>query len=184
VNRVFLLLDFMAVAYISWWVLDDWGVTWSRVRQRAVIAVCLVAAIARGYYVVAIEADRQLVQMTLPHTAWVEAMGWLRTQPSTWHVLAHPDHSLTVGPSVRVAAERDTFLDAGKDPAMALYDRRVAMRIAERRAAVTGFDQLTTDGVRSLATRYDLDVMVDTIDRTFDFPVLYRNDRFVIYDLR
>ena len=40
------------------------------------------------------------------------------------------------------------------------------------------------DDVRAVATRYDLDVFVDHTDRRFDLPTLFRNGRFVVYDLR
>jgi hypothetical protein len=72
----------------------------------------------------------------------------------------------------------------GKDTALAMYDREIAMRVADRAAALGDFDRLTTDGVRALDQKYALDVMVVEASKAFDFPVLYRNDGFVVYDLR
>jgi hypothetical protein len=85
---------------------------------------------------------------------------------------------------VRIAALRDTFLEAGKDPALAIYDRESARRVLERTQALGGFDRWTTAEVRTLAARYHLDVLVERRDRHFDLPILYRNDGFIVYDLR
>jgi hypothetical protein len=112
-------------------------------------------------------------------------MRWLQTQPASWHVLADPGHAYRYGSSVRVAALRDTPLELGKDPAMAMYDQALARRVAERTAAFAGFDDWQSDeDVRAAASRFELDVFVDRADRTFGFPVLYRNPTFVVYDLR
>jgi len=184
VNRVFWLLDLVAVCSIGWWLLRDVGERWPTSIRGATVALLVALSAARGYYVVDVEADRALVNVELPATPWVDAMRWLRDRPERWHVLADPDHSLVYGPSVRVAAQRDTLLDAGKDPAMAIYDRAVAARVADRTAALASFGSLSDDEVRALTTRYDLDVFVDTADRAFDFPVLYRNERFIVYKLR
>jgi len=83
---------------------------------------------------------------------------------------------------VRVAALRDTVLEAGKDTAMALYDRRAAMRVAERTAALA--EPFTSARVQALDERYGLDVYVAESIHPVDRPVLYRNQRFVVYDLR
>jgi hypothetical protein len=109
-------------------------------------------------------------------------MSWLRTQPSSWHVLADPGQAWRYGSTVRVAAWRDTLLDLGKDPAIALYSRDVAMRVAERQAALAG--DLTPDRVSALDARYGLDVLVTEITMRMDRPVLYQNATFVVYDLR
>jgi hypothetical protein len=184
VTRVFWLTDFFATVYVAWWLMDGLG---ARATSRARVA-CLVTltalSVARGVYVLTVEADRRLVQMSLPAGPWTETMAWLKQQPSNWHVLADPAHAWKYGVSVRLAAERDTLLEIGKDPALATYDRAIAMRVAERSAALAGFDQFTTADVRALHARYGLDVLVIEADRAFDFPVLHRNAGFVVYDLR
>jgi hypothetical protein len=111
-------------------------------------------------------------------------MMWLRQQPPDWHVLADPAHAWKYGVSVRLAAEKDTLLEISKDPALATYDRAIAMRVAERSAALADFDRLTAADMRALGARYALDVLVVDTNRAFDFPVLYRNSGFVVYDLR
>jgi hypothetical protein len=127
---------------------------------------------------------RPMMELDLTRSQWTNAMRWVGRQPEKWHVLADPQHVARFGPSVRVAALRDTLLEVGKDPAMAIYDREVAARISERIHALARFDTFTTTDVRDLAARYNLDVLVDRADRRFDFPILYRNDGFVAYDLR
>jgi hypothetical protein len=111
-------------------------------------------------------------------------MAWLRTQPDDWHVLADPDHAWKYGTSVRVSARRDVLLEAQKDSAIAMYDRAIAARVAERIGAVGDWNALDLDGLRRLDARYDLDVAVLEAGQPFDLPVLYRNAQFVIYDLR
>ena len=69
---------------------------------------------------------------------------------------------------------------------MAMYDRAIAMRVAERTAALGRLrrhDDRAT--LRALDDRYDLDVLRRArAGAPFDLPVLYRNAQFVIYDLR
>lgn len=183
-NRVFWLLDAVVAIYLAWWIVGDLARR-APVRRRALIVAALaLLAAGRGVFVLH-EAGRPLAQPALPDNDWTAAMRWLRQQPTSWHVLADPAHAWKYGTSVRVAARRDTPLELGKDPAMAMYDRALAARVAERTEALAGFDDWTTEvEVRSVATRYDLDVFVDRTDRHFDLPALFRNDRFVVYDLR
>jgi hypothetical protein len=184
VNRVFWILDAVVALYVAWWLMSDRARRWSPSTRAGVAALLLAVAAGRGYYVVRVAAERPLVQLDLPAGAWTDAMAWLRQQPASWHVLADPQHGWRFGSSVRVAALRDTLLESGKDPALAIYDRDVARRVTERSRALAHFDVMTTDDVRAVGSRYDLDVFVDHTRRSFDLPVLYRNDEFVVYDLR
>ncbi len=142
-------------------------------------------AIGRGVFVLN-ETNRPLAQMSAAaDDDWLDVMAWLRTQPATWHVLADPGHARKFGISLRAAAFRDTPLELGKDPAMAMYDRPLAMRVAERSTVLAGFDDWgSSDDVRRVDDALDLDAFVDTASRTFDLPVLFKNDGFVVYDLR
>jgi hypothetical protein len=184
VNRVFWLLDAVTALYVAWWIVDVAGRRWPSWSPAAIAALLVVVSAARGYYVLRIETDRPLVQMHLPDTGWAAAMAWLRTQPTTWHVLADPQHGWRFGSSVRLAALRDTLFEAGKDPAVALYDRGIATRVAERAGALAAFDAFTTNDIRALGARYGLDVFVAAAEPAFDLPALYRNDGFIVYDLR
>jgi hypothetical protein len=184
VTRVFWLADFVTMVYLAWWLTDGIGAR-AEVRTRVAVLVVLAALSgARGFYVLAIEADRRLVQVSLPANPWTDAMTWLKQQPAGWHVLADPRHAWKYGVSVRLAGQKDTLLEVGKDPALATYDRAIAMRVAERSAALADFDRFTTVDVRALDARYGLDVFIVEADRRFDFPVLYRNTGFVVFDLR
>lgn len=67
---------------------------------------------------------------------------------------------------------------------MAMYDRALARRVADRERALQPFDHLTIEDVRRLDATYSLDVLIDVATRRFDLPVLFANDDFVAYDLR
>lgn len=179
ITRVFWVLDFVALAYVAWWLTRH-----PRVAQAAV-AVLLVASAARGYYLLEVwQPDRRLAQVALPPTPWVDAMTWLGAQPDDWHVLADPGHAWKYGVSVRVAAGKDTLLESVKDSAISLYDRDIALRVAARTQDLIDYDRLTTARARALDDEYDLDVVIVESAHHLDLPVLYRNDHFVIYDLR
>jgi hypothetical protein len=184
INRIFWLLDAVALLYVSWWATSDLARGWSARARSVVVVAMAVLACGRGYYVLKIEAQRPFVQIGLAPTSWNDTMTWLSRQPVSWHVLADPQHAWKYGPSVRAAALRDTLLESSKDAALAMYDRHVAARVAERGRALGGFDTFGADDVRQLAGRYGLDVFVDRNTRTLSLPILYRNADFVVYDLR
>jgi hypothetical protein len=127
-------------------------------------------------------ARRPVVRLDLAADQWRDAMTWLATTPVSVHVLADPGHAWKYGSSVRVAAARDVFLEEAKDSAFAIYSRDTAMRVIERTREIGDFERLTAARARDLASRYDLDYLV--VDRPFDLPVAYRNQRFAIYSLK
>ncbi len=179
ITRVFWILDFVAIASIAWWL------TQSRRVAMVAIGVCLAGSAARGYYLLEVDQpERQLVRIDLPDTPWMDAMRWLATQPSDWHVLADPGHAWKYGISVRVGANRDTLIESVKDSAIAIYDRTIAMHVADRLHFTSEYDQMSTARLRMLDDRYDLDVAVMTADSALDLPLLYRNATFAIYDVR
>ena len=189
ITRVFWILDFVAIASLAWWL------TRARTVAMAAIGVCLAGSIARGYYLLEVDPasapsatagrqGRQLVTIELPDTPWMDAMRWLATQPPDWHVLADPGHAWKYGISARVGAGRDTLLESVKDSAIAIYDRGIAMRVAERSHFTTEYDQMSQARLRLLDEKYDLDVVVVTAGRALELPLLYRNAAFAIYDLR
>lgn len=178
IGRIFWLLDFAVAAYIAWWLVSR------RAARAVVVGTLAVFSMARGVYVLAIETKRPLAQVSLAPTPWTDAMAWIRSQPGALHVFADPGHAWKYGVGVRQAAAKDTFLETVKDSAMAMYDRDVAMRVAERVAATGRFDQMSTDEIKALDATFEFDLFVAEADRPFTFPVLYRNSRFVIYDLR
>ena len=183
-NRVFWIADFAMAAYLAWALMDGVAARRRPWMRPAILAILAAISIGRGFFVLRVEAGRPLVQIARAPGDWTDAMTWLATQPSDWHVLADPGHAWKYGESVRLAAGKDTVLEMGKDTALAMYDRSVAMRVAERAAALGSFPEMTSDDVRRLDARYELDVLVAEAGRSFDFPILYRNARFTLYDLR
>jgi hypothetical protein len=107
---------------------------------------------------------------------------WARTTAPTSGWLADPYHAARWGSSVRLAGERDVFLEGIKDSALAIYDRSVAMRVADRQEAAATWRWNTPDGARALAARYDLDYLV--IDHPVALPEVFRAGPLFIYRLR
>ncbi len=179
-TRVFWVIDFAAAAYIAWWLVDDAGR--SHARWRVAIVVLLAAAsTARGVYL--LSQDRHLVSVTFPQSPWVDVLQFLRTQPVDTFVLADPMHAWRYGLSARLVAERDTFVEIGKDSALAMYDRDIAMRVGERLAAAADFGAMTAPQIQALGRRYGLTVVVVELARPLALPELYRNKEFVVYKL-
>ena len=187
VTRVFWVMDFLATAYVVWWLSAAAArrVAAPRLWSAATLGLFAMLSVGRGAYVLYDQgADRGLVRIDIPSTAWVDAMQWLRAQPPGWNVLADPGHAWKYGLSVRVAAERDTVLEAIKDSALALYDRDIAMRVAERSDALRSFEDMSAADFRALDAKYNINAVVLANPRTVDLPVLYRNSAFTIYGLR
>jgi hypothetical protein len=183
VSRIFWVLDAVTAAYFAWWLIDDIGARRpGRLRVAMVAALVLLSAV-RGYYVLRVEAYRSFARLGLEAGGWTDAMTWLRARPERWHVFADPAHAWLHGSSIRTAALKDTWLELGKDTAMALYDRQVAMRVVERRAAYVVHPS-TEASLKTLDDRYQLDVFVAPDDVVLGLPVLFRSAGFVIYDLR
>jgi hypothetical protein len=184
VNRVFWVLDAAFILYLAWWLMDDLAARRGRALRAGVVVALALLSIARGTYVLAIETKRPLVQVSLPVNEWTSALAWLREQPANWHVLTDPGHASKFGVSARVGALRDTVLEQSKDSGLAIYERGIALRVAERSQALSGFADFGTDQVRAVARRFSADVAVVERSQSLDFPVLYENARFVVYDLR
>lgn len=183
VNRVFWLLDVAATAYVAWWLLSG-PLGSTRARRAAVLGLVVALSTARGTYVLTHGDGRRLVEVGLPDTPWTATMTWLREQSPAWNVLADPAQAWRYGSSVRVAAARDTVLELSKDPALAIYSRATALRVATRERALTGFDAFTTDDFRRVARQFSADVVVTTRQQPLNLPVLYENAGFVVYDAR
>jgi hypothetical protein len=181
VNRVFWLLDAATAFYVAWWLIDD--LAGRRKAGAAVAAALVVLACGRGVFILH-DTGRALVQIDLPDDDWTRAMGWIRTQPIDWQVVADPGHASKYGTSVRVAALRDTVLERSKDSAMAMYDPQIAYRVSDRIVALWNFGGLVGSEFRRIGSRYDAQIVVIERPRELDLPRLYENDRFVIYDLR
>ncbi len=126
--------------------------------------------------------DRRVVQVDVGETDWGRAMAWARTSPRGSGWLAAPDHAARYGTSVRVAAERDVFVEGIKDVAVGMYDRAVAMRTRDRVAAIGDFTALTVARARELAQEYDLDYLVT--EDALELPLEFESGTVRIYRLR
>jgi hypothetical protein len=178
ISRVFWLVDFLALVYL---IAVLAGLRGS--RARALAGVLIAFSAVRGVYVMAIEHPQaSLFDVHVPPSPWIDAMDWLKQQPVTVHVLADPGHAWKYGTSVRVAAERDVFLEEVKDAALAIYSHDIAVRVVDRVNAIGDFTTLDVGRARDLAKRFDLDFLV--VDRDLDLPLAYRNSQFRIYSLR
>jgi hypothetical protein len=175
ISRVFWLVDFVALICVI-------GAVRREQTAKLVAAVLVAMAVARGIYVMTVEhLERPLFAVHLPVSDWDDAMRWIKAQRIDAHVIADPGHAWKYGTSVRVAAERDVFLEETKDSAMAIYSRDVALRFLDRVRASEDFEQMTAERARALAARYDLDYLVAEAD--LPLPVAYRNTRFKVYAL-
>ena len=179
-SRVFWILDFLAAIYLAWLFVEA---PRSLTIRRAAAAAAVVAAVGRGLFVWGAEhAGNPIAQIDVPRDNWTDAMRWIAQTPADTHVLAHPGHAWKYGSSVRVAGERDVYLEEVKDLALALYARNVAVEALRRIADVRDFESLSPPQLRDLAARYDLDYLV--AEHTVDLPIVYRNDQFRVYALK
>ena len=179
-SRIFWMLDFLTAIYVAWLLGEA---PRSAAVRRAIVAGFVAIAIGRGMFVWRVEhAGNSVVRVNLPQDNWTDAMRWISGTPADTHVLASPGHAWKYGTSVRVAGERDVYLEEVKDLALALYSREVAIRALERIRDAENFDGLTPEQLRSLATRYDLDYLVS--DRDVALPLAYRNEQFRVYRLQ
>jgi hypothetical protein len=181
-SRVFWMLDALATFYLVW-ALAEGGAVQPQRRAAAIAIVLILLSTIRGVYLGFVQfPDRKIFSIDVEHADWREAMAWARTSPRRSGWLADPAHAALYGSSLRAVGERDVLLEDIKDAALAIYDREIAMRIADRRRALAAMHWDTPDGARALARRYDLDYLVTS--RPMALPVVYRAGSLTIYDLR
>jgi hypothetical protein len=198
--RVFWMFDFLATIYVVWAIAEGSSFPLkaqatsqlpatpvasafrrkeTRAAVTAIILLCLSAA--RGVYVL-IDAERPAVQWAIPDDDWGVVMTWAQRTEKSSGWLAHPLHAVRYGTSVRVAGERDVFVEAVKDAALGMYDRRIAVRTDERLRALPDFEGLTAARARELALAYDLDYLVT--EGTLDLPLAFESGALRVYRLR
>jgi hypothetical protein len=178
-SRVFWIVDFLAALYV----IAAMGESMPRTRMVMLAVVLLAASVARATYIMWSEhAERQLFQVSLVPSPWMDAMHWIAGQPLNVHIMAAPNHSFKYGVSVRVAAWRDVLLEDDKDSAVAMYSRPIAERVVERRNALADFSSLTAASALELGTRFGLDYLVT--EAALPLREVYRNSQFRIYALK
>src|SRR6185503_1732727 len=104
--------------------------------------------------------DRPLFAVDLQHADWRDAMAFARTTDPASGWLADPLHAAKYGSSLRAAGHRDVLIEPLKDHAIAMYDRSIAMRVADRERALSVLAWNSPDGARALARRFGLDYLV------------------------
>jgi hypothetical protein len=181
IPRIFWMLDFLAVIYACW-ALIEMGV-FSRRRAAIVVGAIVLLSTARSAYIKFIRfPERPVVQVGIPDTDWGRAMAWAQTTPADSNWLAHPLHAIQYGTSVRVAGERDVFVEGIKDAAIGMYERDVAIRTRDRILELDGYEGMTVERVRALAAKYALDFMVTEEDLAL--PIAYSSGPLRVYRLR
>jgi len=177
---VFWLLDVFATVYLIWWLAEGRP----GARTPALVAgIVIVLSRARGAYACFIEfPGRPLFAADVQHDDWRDAMAFAQaTEPgSGW--LADPLHAAKYGSSLRAAGRRDVLIEPLKDHAIAIYDRSIAMRVADRERALSVLAWDTPDGARALARRYGLDYLV--VDHPVDLPLVHQAGSLFVYKLR
>jgi hypothetical protein len=208
VSRLFWVLDFLATIYLVWMIAELGGLSPNRHtypqngvrpqlygrraelgsdpsgRRARIVALALVAfSVARGVYSQAVQfPGRQLFAIQIANGDWRDAMTWAQSTPPASAWLADPLHAARYGSSLRAAGHRDVFIEAIKDSAIAMYDRNIAMRVADRQRALAAHAWDTVDGAQALARSYGLDYLV--IDRELPLVEAHRSGSLHIYRLR
>jgi hypothetical protein len=182
-SRVFWPIEFLATAYLVWVLAEaPWPVKPVHTRARVIMAVLLVAAAARGFYVLRIEHHNPLVAVWPQDTDWRRLGRWIAAAtPRDAHFLVHPEHVFRYGSSFRVVARRDVLLEAVKDRAMALYSRDAAVRLEERLEAAGDLAVVDEERITLLARKFNLDYLVT--ERELDFRLVHREAALRLYRL-
>jgi hypothetical protein len=183
--RAFWLLDVFATVYLVWALAEGRGRGAGRPPHRAAIVagVLAVLSLARGLYICTVQfPDRRIFAVDVQHEDWRAAMAWARTTDPRSGWLADPGHAAAYGSSLRAIGRRDVLVERLKDRAIAMYDREIALRLADRERALSALAWDTEDGARALARRFGLDYLV--IDRELNLPLAHRAGSLFIYRLR
>jgi hypothetical protein len=176
--RIFWMLDFLAVVYAVWAIVEGTVVTTRRLRIAA--AVIVLASVVRGSYVMFVKfPERRIAQIRVPDDDWGRTMAWARTTTPGSGWMADPMHAVKYGTSVRVAGERDVLVEGVKDAAIGMYDRAIAIRTRDRLAAADGFERLTPERARALGARYGLDYLVT--EQSLDLPMAFESGALRVY---
>lgn len=179
--RIFWMLDFLGVLYATWAIAE--GAIVSVRRAQVTAFIIALASISRSAYIKFVRfPDRPIAEVGIADNDWGRVMAWARATPRDTSWIAHPLHAVHYGTSLRVAGERDVFVEAIKDAAIGMYERDVAVRTRDRLAEVEAFDQMTPERARALAASYGLDFLVTA--QTLDLPLAYSSGALRVYRLR
>jgi len=181
VPRIFWMLDFLAIAYLIWLIAE--GIQPSARRAQIVCLAIALASVTRSAYIKFIKfPDRPIAEIGVPDNDWGRVMAWARGTSHDTGWLAHPGHAVQYGTSLRVAGERDVFVEGIKDAAIGMYERDVAIRTRDRLDQLRDFDTMTPERARALGARYRLDFLVTV--QSLDLPVAFSSGPLRVYRLR
>jgi hypothetical protein len=186
-SRVFWPVEIVATLFLVWWMVERPLAAGGRpaLQARIMAATLIALSVGRGLYVGLFETPtRATLAVTLPDDDWTRALAWIRTStPKDAFVLADPGHAWKpgMGTAVRIAAQRDVFLEETKDVAMALYSRETANRVAKRIADAAVVPTADAPTLRALGTAQGLTVLA--IDRVLDLPLLFSSGAIRVYAL-
>ena len=181
IPRIFWMLDFVATMYVVWIFAEGAAPTVRRAWVTA--AVVTLASLARGSYVMLVKfPERPVAQLDVADNDWGRAMAWARTTPDGSGWVADPMHAIKYGTSVRVAGQRDVFVEAVKDTAIGMYERSIAIRTRDHLLELGNFDSLTPARARSLGMRYGLDYLVT--ENALELPLAFQSGEMRVYRLR
>ena len=181
--RLFLIFDFLATAYMVW-ALTEMPIAARPVallRPATVTLLVVLFSMGRGAYVL-VQAKRPPMQITFEDGDWRRTMEWAKGTPKNSGWLADPMHAILYGSSVRVAGERDVFVEGVKDAALGIYDRGIAQRTDERMRELKDFYGLSAEKAQAMASRYDLDFLVT--EQSLPLPVAFESGALRVYRLR
>jgi len=191
-SRVFWLLDVFGTVYLVWMLAqgargaggaNGAGGAVAGGRAAIVAGAIIALSFARGAYSGFVEfPDRPLFAVDIQHADWRDAMAFARTTDPASGWLADPLHAAKYGSSLRAAGHRDVLIEPLKDHAIAMYDRSIAMRVADRERALSVLAWNSPDGARALARRFGLDYLV--VDTPLDLPLAHQSGSLYIYTLR
>ncbi len=181
--RLFLMFDFLATVYLVWALAEmPIGARSTTVLRPATVALLVVLfSIGRGAYVL-VQANRPPVRIAIEDGDWRRAMEWAKGTPKDTGWLADPMHAILYGSSVRVAGERDVFVEGVKDAALGIYDRGIAQRTNERMRELKDFQGLSAEHAKAMASRYDLDFLVT--EQSLPLPLAFESGALRVYRLR
>jgi hypothetical protein len=181
IPRVFWMVDFLAIAYACWALVE--AGTFTRRRAAVVVGALVLLSSLRSAYIKFVKfPERPVAQIDIPVTDWGRAMAWARTTPRDSNWLAHPAHAVQYGSSLRVAGERDLFVEGIKDAAIGMYERDVAIRTRDRLLEIDDYDHMTDGRARELGAKYGLDFMVS--EAALSLPIAYSSGSLRVYRLR
>ena len=184
VTRVFWMIDCLGTVYLVWIIAEGTAPAHALKKRATIAATAIVAlSVVRGLYSCFVQfPDRRIVSIDISQPDWRDAMAWAQTTDPGSGWLADPHHAALYGSTVRAAGHRDVIIDLLKDPAIATYDREVAMRLADRERSLAELAWDTPEGAHALAGRYSLDYLV--IDHRLNLPLVHQSGSLFVYRIR